>query len=78
MEAEKNTALKAKMIKAIGLNIKAKREENSLTQEQLAEKAEISEKNLSALENGRLKNISVGYLIDIAKAMKISDYRDLL
>jgi len=68
----------AKAIAAIGRNIKNKREEKRLTQEQLAEKADISEKNLSALENGRLKNISICYLIDIAEALKLTNYKELL
>lgn len=67
---------KDKVLKSIGKNIRAEREIKNLTQEALAEKADISEKHLSAVENGRLDNISVGYLVDIGNALGI-DFREL-
>jgi len=69
--------LKSKVIRQIGLNIKKLRKDKDLTQESLAEAADLSEKHLSAVENGRLENVSIGYLIDIATALG-TDYKVLL
>ncbi len=65
------TTSKQAIVGQIGANVRQYRLEQGLTQEKLAEAASISEKNLSALENGRLDNISIGYLIDIADALGI-------
>lgn len=68
---------KEQVISLIGQNVKRHRQKQGLTQEALAEAANLSEKHLSAVENGRLDNISIGYLIDIANALSI-DYKVLL
>jgi len=61
-----------KLIVQIGLNIRAARKGRDMTQEQLAEAADISEKFLSAVENGREKNLSVRYLMSISIALNVS------
>ncbi|PIE36946.1 MAG: hypothetical protein CSA54_02565 [Gammaproteobacteria bacterium] len=71
------SGLKAEVITSIGKNIREHRKNHGLTQEKLAEEANCSEKHLSAVENGRLDNVSIGYLIDIATALDI-DYMELL
>lgn len=65
------------IIVEIGNKVKAHRAKHSLTQEKLAELADLHEKHLSAVENGRLDNVSIGYLVDIANALEIN-YKDLL
>lgn len=62
-KAQKETQ---KLMKAIGKNIKVRRSELGMTQEKLSELADINEKFLSSIENGKEGNISVGYLVSIA------------
>jgi transcriptional regulator with XRE-family HTH domain len=57
--------------KRIGLQIRAARKSKGMTQEQLAEWADVSAKHLSAIENGKEKNISIGYLISIGAVLNI-------
>jgi transcriptional regulator with XRE-family HTH domain len=68
---------KQQVIEKIGINIRAVRKARDITQEKLAEQANVAEKHLSAIENGRTKNISIAYLINIAVVLDI-DYRELL
>jgi len=68
---------KREVLCLIGQNVRSHRQAEKMTQEALAEAANLSEKHLSAVENGRLENISIGYLIDIAEALSI-DYKKLL
>jgi transcriptional regulator with XRE-family HTH domain len=68
---------KREVLYLIGQNVRRNRQAEKMTQEALAEAANLSEKHLSAVENGRLENISIGYLIDIAEALSI-DYKKLL
>lgn len=68
---------KREVLGLIGQNVRRYRQAQKLTQEALAEAANLSEKHLSAVENGRLDNVSIGYLIDIAEALGI-DYKKLL
>lgn len=57
----------------LGKRIKQERIKQGITQEQLAEKADISLNFMSLIENG--KNMSVQTLINIAKALEVSvDY----
>jgi transcriptional regulator with XRE-family HTH domain len=60
-----------KLIVQIGQNIRAARKHMNMTQEQLAEAADISEKFLSSVENGREKNLSVRYLMSISIALGV-------
>lgn len=54
----------------IGLRIKLERTKQNLTQEQLAEMADISSSYLSAIERGK-QSISLDYTNRIAEALKI-------
>ena len=54
----------------IGLRIKLERTKQNLTQEQLAELADISSSYLSAIERGK-QSISLDYTNRIADALKI-------
>lgn len=60
-----------KLIVQIGLNIRAARKRMDMTQEQLAEAADISEKFLSSVENGKERNLSVRYLMAISIALDV-------
>ena len=59
------------LIVQIGQNIRTARKGRDMTQEQLAEAADISEKFLSAVENGRERNLSVRYLMSISIALGV-------
>ena len=61
-----------KLVSLIGSNISRRRKELGMTQERLAELADINEKYLSSIENGREANLSIGYLVRISSAMDIS------
>ncbi len=61
-----------KLSAQIGLLIKQARKSRGVTQEKLAEAADISEKYLSSVENGKESNISMGYILAIALALDIS------
>ena len=63
------------MIKMV-LNIKRVREEKGMTQEQLAEKANVNRSLLNQLETGKLKNTSINTLQKIADTLncKITDF----
>ena len=51
------------------LNIKRVREEKGMTQEQLAEKANVNRSLLNQLETGKLKNTSINTLQKIAETL---------
>lgn len=51
------------------LNIKKVREEKGMTQEQLAEKANVNRSLLNQLETGKLKNTSINTLQKIADTL---------
>ena len=55
----------------IGTNICNHRQRVGVTQEQLAESANINEKFLSAVENGKVNNLSIGYLLAVSDALEI-------
>jgi transcriptional regulator with XRE-family HTH domain len=59
----------AKVLKALGANIRRYRKERGLTQERLAELAEIDPKYCGQLERGEV-NVSVLTLQRVAKALK--------
>ena len=58
------------------LNLKRVREEKGMTQEQLAEKANVNRSLLNQLETGKLKNTSINTLQKIADTLncKITDF----
>ena len=51
------------------LNIKRVREEKGMTQQQLAEKANVNRSLLNQLETGKLKNTSINTLQKIADTL---------
>ncbi|MBN3561292.1 helix-turn-helix domain-containing protein [Aliamphritea spongicola] len=61
----------ARVSAQIGKLIKQERKRKGITQEKLAEAADISEKHLSSVENGRESNISIGYVVAIALALNV-------
>ena len=60
----------AEYSKQLGERIRALREKRSLTQEQLAEKADISVKHISNIERGTVK-VSLQYMTAVANALEI-------
>lgn len=63
-------------LKILGARIKYLREERNLTQEELAEKANLDRSYITKIENGHI-NTTVRYLIEIAHILKIK-VKDLL
>ena len=53
----------------MGINIKERREELRMTQEELANKSGVSRQTISALENDKYDNVLVGTLAAIAMAL---------
>jgi len=66
-----------RLMTLVGVNIRECRKQAGVTQEKLAELAEINEKYLSAIENGKEKNLSIGYIVSIAHALGVS-FADLV
>lgn len=56
------------ILRVIGENIRQRRRELGLTQEQLAEKSELDQRFVSAVENGR-RNLTVLKLQQLAQAL---------
>ena len=53
----------------MGIQIKERREELRMTQEELAQKSGISRQTISAIETGKYDNVLVGTLAAIATAL---------
>lgn len=62
--------------RVVGENIRSRRKQLRLSQEQLAEKADLNPKYMSEVERGRV-NISLDALARIAKALRVG-LRDLV
>jgi transcriptional regulator with XRE-family HTH domain len=58
-------------VSLIGANIREHRKNLGMTQERLAELADINEKYLSSVENGNEANLSIGYIVSVAVAMQL-------
>ena len=56
----------------IGVKVRVLRKERGLTQEKLAEMAEISINYLSKIENNRIKNVGVLITFCLAKALGVT------
>lgn len=56
-------------LKTLGFNVRVKRELRALTQEQLAEKADLHWTFVSGIERG-IRNVSILKLLRIAKALE--------
>lgn len=61
----------SKFLKHIGLNIQTARLKKGITQEQLAEKCNVSTKYISSIETGKSSG-STSLIIDICNALDIS------
>lgn len=59
-----------KRLRNIGINIKSERLRKGLSQEELAEKCDISRNSISLIETGKI-NPTVLKVLDIAKALDI-------
>lgn len=59
-------------IKAVGTNIADFRRKNKLTQEQLAELANLSTNYIARVERGEIKNFSAINMLKIASALDVS------
>jgi transcriptional regulator with XRE-family HTH domain len=57
------------MKEIIGSRIKDRREALNMTQEQLVEVSGVSRGTISALENGKSENVTIGTLLAISKAL---------
>ena len=66
-----------RLVALVGANIRAYRKDANMTQEKLSELAEVNEKHLSAIENGREGNLSIGYIVSVALALGVS-FSDLV
>ncbi|WP_315982997.1 helix-turn-helix domain-containing protein [Aliamphritea spongicola] len=64
----------ARLSAQIGALIKQARKTKGISQERLAEAADISEKYLSSVENSKEPNLSIGYVVAIALALKVPFY----
>lgn len=60
-----------RVVSLIGANIREHRKKLGMTQERLAELADINEKYLSSIENGNEANLSIGYIVSVAIAMEL-------
>ncbi len=59
-----------KRLKNIGINVKSERLRKGLSQEELAEKCEISRNSISLIETGKI-NPTILRVIDIAKVLGV-------
>jgi XRE family aerobic/anaerobic benzoate catabolism transcriptional regulator len=59
-------------MQGVGNQIKTRRKELGLTQEQLAEISGIAQSEISRIEKQRIKNIEVERLRTLAKSLRIS------
>lgn len=59
-----------KRLKNIGINVKSERLRKGLSQEELAEKCEISRNSISLIETGKI-NPTILRVIDIAKVLDV-------
>jgi len=62
---------KDRRLKQIGLNLRSYREALRMTQEQLAEKADLHDRTLGKIERGEL-NFSILILVRLCKAMHLT------
>ena len=58
-------------LKKFGANVRSRREAQNLSQEQLAERADLDRTYISGVERG-VRNLSLNSVIRIAKALKTS------
>ncbi|MBO6087090.1 helix-turn-helix transcriptional regulator [bacterium] len=61
---------KQELLKKFGLNVKFARMKKGLTQEQLAEKMDISWTYLAKIETGKI-NMSLGKILELSKTLEV-------
>ncbi len=61
---------KQELLKKFGLNVKFARMRKGLTQEQLAEKMDISWTYIAKIETGKI-NMSLGKILELAKTLEV-------
>ncbi len=66
----------SRRLKNIGINVKSERLRKGLSQEELAEKCEISRNSVSLIETGKI-NPTILRVIDIAKVLSV-DVNELI
>ncbi|MCM1339187.1 MAG: helix-turn-helix domain-containing protein [Muribaculaceae bacterium] len=67
---------KSQLLKRFGKNVKIERIKQDLTQEQLAEKMDVSQNYIACIESGR-QNMSLGKILELAKVLDV-DIENLL
>lgn len=77
MQKKDKEAEVKRLVALVGANIRAYRKDANMTQEKLSELAGVNEKHLSAIENGRESNLSIGYIVSVALALGVS-FADLV
>ncbi len=67
---------KKELLKIFGKNVKIERIKKDLTQEQLAEKMDVSQNYIACIETGK-QNMSLGKILELAKNLN-TDIHNLL
>lgn len=67
---------KKELLKIFGKNVKIERIKKDLTQEQLAEKMDVSQNYIACIETGK-QNMSLGKVLELAKNLN-TDIHNLL
>lgn len=67
---------KKELLKIFGKNVKIERIKKDLTQEQLAEKMDVSQNYLACIETGK-QNMSLGKILELAQNLN-TDIHNLL
>ncbi len=61
---------KAQLLKLFGKNVKIERIKQDLTQEQLAEKMDVSQNYIACIESGR-QNMSLGKILELSEVLGV-------
>ncbi len=61
---------KSQLLKLFGKNVKIERIKQDLTQEQLAEKMDVSQNYIACIESGR-QNMSLGKILELANVLGV-------
>ena len=61
---------KTQLLKLFGKNVKIERIKQDLTQEQLAEKMDVSQNYIACIESGR-QNMSLGKVLELANVLGV-------
>ena len=61
---------KTQLLKLFGKNVKIERIKQDLTQEQLAEKMDVSQNYIACIESGR-QNMSLGKILELSEVLGV-------